>query len=218
MKKTLVFLLLAGTGSALAATVGDTYAMVVAEKGPPVGVLDAGSVQILTYPDAVIKVADGVVVSIRPPGKSPPAVARQVADVNPRPPAAPAAYDGPAVWETDFATAVDQARARKCHVLILYTGSDWCSWCHKMDAEVYSQPEFARYSHDKFVLLKLDYPRHTPQPEDVRNQNADLLRRYSVRGYPAVVLADAKGNALGRIDGYQPGGPGHFIQMLQAYE
>ncbi len=174
--------------------------------------------QILTYPDIVIKVADGVVVSIRPQGKAPPAVVRPVGDTSPRPPTAPAAYDGPAIWETDFAAALDQARVRKCHLLILYTGSDWCSWCHRMEAEVYSQPEFARYSHDKFVLLKLDYPRHTPQPEDIRNQNADLLRRYNVHGYPSVVLADAKGNALGRIDGYQAGGPGHFIQILQPFE
>jgi protein disulfide-isomerase len=218
VKKALVFLLLASAGSAYAATIGDTYAQVVAEKGPPVGTINAGSVQVLNYPDAVIKVTDGVVVSVRPQGKSPPTVVRQVADASPRAAAVPVAYDGPAVWETDYAAAVDQARARKCHVLILYTGSDWCSWCHKMEAEVYSQPEFARYSHEKFVLLKLDYPRHMPQPDEIRNQNAELQRRYNVRGYPTVVLADAKGNALGRIDGYQPGGPGHFIQMLQAFE
>ncbi len=210
--------MLAGAGSTFAATVGDTYAKVVAERGPPVGVMDAGSVQILTYSDAVIKVADGIVVSIRAQTRSQPAVVRQVADAVPRPAAAPAVYDGPAVWETDFAAAADQARARKCHVLILYTGSDWCAWCHKMEAEVYSQPEFAKYSHDKFVLLKLDYPRHTPQPDDIKNQNAELLHRYNVRGFPSIVLADAKGNALGRIDGYQPGGPGHLIQMLQAFE
>jgi thioredoxin-related protein len=87
-----------------------------------------------------------------------------------------------------------------------------------MDAEVYSQPEFAQYSHRKFVLLKLDYLRHTPQSDAAKAQNAELLERFNVRGFPEVIIADMKGNALGRIEGYQSGGPDHFIQLMQQYE
>jgi thioredoxin-related protein len=87
-----------------------------------------------------------------------------------------------------------------------------------MDAEVYSQPEFARYSHEKFVLLKLDYLRHSTQPDAVRTQNNEMLQRYNVHGFPYVVVADANAKALTRIDGYHEGGPDHFIHMLQGYE
>jgi protein disulfide-isomerase len=211
--------LLAAT-SALAVTIGDPYDKVIAEKGAPVAVLNAGSVRVLSYSDSIIKIKDGAVISVRATDKSFASIGNQPsptpAVVKPKP--APVPYDGPAVWETELGAAMDQARAKRCHVLILYTGSDWCSWCKKMDAEVYSQSEFAKYSHDKFVLLKLDYLRHSPQPEAVRSQNAEMLQRYDVHGFPFAVIVDVNGNAIGRFEGYQEGGPAHFIQMLKAYE
>ena len=45
--------------------VGDTYQQVLAEKGNPRSQIEAGSVRMLTYPDAVIKLKDDVVVSIK---------------------------------------------------------------------------------------------------------------------------------------------------------
>ena len=189
---------------ALAVTVGDTLESVVAEKGQPLSTATTGSVRILTYPDAVIRLKDGAVVSVRVPEK---------------PPAGPAAAppgNGPAVWETDAGAAMDQAKARNCRVLILFTGSDWCPWCKKMDAEVYSRPEFASFSRRELVLLKLDFPRHTAQPDAVRSQNAGLRERYGVSGFPTAVLVDATGRVVTTIEGYQQGGPGHFIEMLRS--
>ena len=191
--------------AAHAVAVGDTYDQVVAEKGAPPGISIAGSVRILTYPDAIIRVKGGVVVSVRAPDKPADAPAG----------AAAAPYDGPAVWETDAGAAMAQARARTCSVLILFTGSDWCPWCKKMDAEVYSQPEFARFAHEKLVLLKLDYPRHTPQPDAIKAQNAEMRGRYGVSAFPTALVVDADGKVLARIKGYQPGGPARFIQMLR---
>ena len=201
---------------AFAVNIGDTYDQVVAEKGTPVGTSSAGSMRILTYPDVIIRMKGDAVVSIRAPDKAPPANPAAMPAAKAR--SAPADYNGPAAWETDFGAAMDQARARKCRVLILFTGSDWCPWCKKMDAEVYSQPEFARHSNEKLVLLKLDYPRHTPQPDALKAQNAEMRERFGVTGYPQVVIVDAGAKILGRIKGYQEGGPSHFIQMIQAYE
>lgn len=216
MWKMVPLLAFLSASSAFAVSVGDSYDQVVAEKGAPVGSMGAGSVRILTYGDAVIKVRDGIVVSIRQPDKS-------VAYVPP-PPSAPAAkpaaapYEGPAVWETDFGAAMEQARTRKCHVFILYTGSDWCPWCKKMDAEVYSRPEFGSYSHDKFVLLKLDYLRYSPVTPENKIQNAELGEKYGVNSYPQVVIVDSTGRFLTRFKGYRAGGPEHFIGMLQPFE
>ena len=189
---------------ALAVTVGDTLESVVAEKGQPLSTATAGSVRILAYPDAVIRLKDGVVVSVRAPEKTPAA-----------PVAAPPS-DGPAAWETDAGAAMDQAKARNCRVLILFTGSDWCPWCKKMDAEVYSRPEFASFSRRELVLLKLDFPRHTAQADALRRQNADLRERYGVNGFPTAVLVDATGRVVTKIEGYRQGGPAHFIEMLRS--
>jgi hypothetical protein len=46
------------------ASVGETYDQVISEKGKPMSQVQAGSRQILTYPDSVIKVDNGVVKSV----------------------------------------------------------------------------------------------------------------------------------------------------------
>ena len=52
---------LGAAGSALSAVVGETYDQVIAEKGKPTSFVEAGSMQILSYPDATIKLKDNVV-------------------------------------------------------------------------------------------------------------------------------------------------------------
>ncbi len=49
---------------ALGSNVGDTLKQVIAERGTPKSKIEAGSVQILNYSDATIKLKDGVVVAI----------------------------------------------------------------------------------------------------------------------------------------------------------
>lgn len=58
----LLFALCAG---AFAASVGDTYQQVVAEKGNPKSQIEAGALRVLNYDDMTIKLRDNVVVSIK---------------------------------------------------------------------------------------------------------------------------------------------------------
>jgi len=58
-----------------AVDVGDSYDKVVAEKGQPKSLIDAGSMKVLTYPDMTVRLKDGVVVSVKasaPPPKAAP--------------------------------------------------------------------------------------------------------------------------------------------------
>jgi hypothetical protein len=57
--------------AALGSSVGDTYDQVLKEKGEPKSQIEAGAVRVLTYPDAVIKLKDNVVVSIRATAAAP---------------------------------------------------------------------------------------------------------------------------------------------------
>lgn len=202
-------LLLLTAAPALGVTVGETYDQVVAEKGAPAGSTITGSVRVLSYPDAIIKLKDKIVVSILEPDKT------KVVVMHPTevPEVAPVAD-----WEPNFATALGHAKARKCHVLIVYTGSDWSPWCQRMESEVYSQPEFARYSREKFVLLKLDYLRQTPQSVAAFTQNELLAQRYNVKSFPSVVVVDMNGKVVGRLSGYREGGTANFIRMVKPFE
>jgi thiol-disulfide isomerase/thioredoxin len=202
-------LLLLTAVPAFGVSVGETYEQVVSEKGAPAGSMDTGTFRILTYPDVIIKMKDKIVVSFREPDKT------QMELTHPAP---PPPVETTAVWETEFSSALRLAKARNCHVLIVYTGSDWSPWCQKMDAEVYSQPEFGKYSREKFVLLKLDYLRHTPMSVAAFTQNDELAQRYNVTSFPNVVIIDASGKLLGRLSGYREGGPANFIRMVKRFE
>ena len=112
---------------------------------------------------------------------------------------------------------MNQARSQNKLVLLDFTGSDWCPWCIKFNNEVLATPQFAAYAQDKLVLVKLDFPRHTPQSDDLKRANQELYERYNVQGYPSYILLDASGRELGRQVGYRPGGPDAFITELDGF-
>jgi protein disulfide-isomerase len=207
--------------SVLACTVGETYDQVIKEKGRPTNHLQAGSVQVLSYPDAVIKLNDNVVVSVRRPdaiwtsGGVPqaPRPAPALAS-NSAPAAAPEVHSGPATWSTDYNAALGQAKNDHRHVFLFFTGSDWCGWCKKLNREILATNDFNQYAQDKLELVELDYPRQKPQSDAVRSQNRMLMSRYNITGFPTVVVLDSSGKAVARL-GYEEGGPGPFISHLQ---
>jgi thioredoxin-related protein len=117
-------------------------------------------------------------------------------------------------WLTDLPKAEEQAKAEKKIVMLDFTGSDWCGWCIKLNKEVFSQPEFADYAKKNLVLVEVDFPRSKPQTEAQKEANAALQTKYSVEGYPTIVVLDANGKKLGEL-GYEPGGPKAFIAGLE---
>ncbi len=188
---------------------GDTYDAVITERGTPMGTLNAGSVQILKYSDQEIRLEGGVVVSIRQVRKS------GAAAIKPR--TAPAALPPtPELqWTDSFPEAVRLARDKQRQVFMFFTGSDWCEWCKRLEAEILSTPEFARYAADRFVLLKLDFPRKVQQPEDLATQNQTLAKRFRVAGFPTVIVFSSDGKRVADL-GYEPGGPAPFLEKLSA--
>ena len=115
---------------------------------------------------------------------------------------------------TNFEAARKQAAAEDKVLLIDFTGSDWCTWCVKLRKEVFVQPEFVAGTKDRFVLVELDYPKDQKLiPEAVAKQNAELLKKYPVSGYPTVLLCDSEGKPFATT-GYRPDGPKPYLAHL----
>ncbi|MCW1912800.1 thioredoxin family protein [Luteolibacter sp. GHJ8] len=116
-------------------------------------------------------------------------------------------------WTADYEAAKKRAAAEGKDLLIDFTGSDWCAWCIKLRKEVFEQPGFAP-AKDKFVLLELDYPKDESRvSEAVATQNAALIKKYPIKGYPTILLCDASGKPFAAT-GYQPGGPDKYLPHL----
>lgn len=117
-------------------------------------------------------------------------------------------------WSTNYDQAFQLAKTKKLPLLMNFTGSDWCSWCTRLDREVFSTPQFKEYAAEHLVLLKLDFPRDKAQNDSEKRQNKLLLDHYGVKGFPTIIILDSEGNYLDKM-GYQSGGPDSYIRDLK---
>ncbi len=121
---------------------------------------------------------------------------------------------GEAIWQTDFNAAQKQAAAENKHVLVDFSGSDWCGWCIKLHKEVFSKEDFISYADENLVLVSVDFPNSTPQSAEQKAANKALAERYGIRGFPTVLILNPPGEVVKRT-GYQQGGPGPYVEMIK---
>jgi thioredoxin-related protein len=117
-------------------------------------------------------------------------------------------------WTNDFTKAKSVAAEKKLPILALFTGSDWCPWCMKLNSEILSTDDFKTYAKDNLVLFIADFPRKSELPKEIKKQNEDLADKYKIPGFPTVVLMDATGKDLGQL-GYQEGGGKVFVESVK---
>ncbi len=123
------------------------------------------------------------------------------------------AGDEASLWQTNFEGAKTKAQAENKLLLVDFTGSDWCGWCIRLKQEVFDQDVFKKEAPQKFVLVKLDFPRQKQLPEELKKQNDQLAKQYEIQGFPTILVLDAEGQLIART-GYRPGGPEEYVKHL----
>ena len=121
----------------------------------------------------------------------------------------------PLEWQTSWDAAAEKAEKLDRPVFVNFTGSDWCGWCIRLHDEVFAQRPFREYSSENLVLLEIDFPQSKQLPEEHSRANHELAEKYSVLGFPTILLLDSQGAELART-GYQPGGSEAYVEHLQA--
>ena len=119
-------------------------------------------------------------------------------------------------WSTDLPAAQAQAKKDKKIVLMNFTGSDWCGWCKKLQAEVFTTKEFDAYAKDKLVLVEVDFPNQKQQSAALKKANEALQEKYKASGFPTIVALNGEGKEVWRQVGYMPGGPKAWIAKLDS--
>lgn len=115
-------------------------------------------------------------------------------------------------WQPNYNGAVSLARTTSKPILILFTGTNWCPACMKLEREVLTKPEFARTVGDKFVFLKAEFPSYTAESIHASPYKF-LLDRYQVDSFPTMIVIDVEGNVLFTVN-YQAGGPDAYANEL----
>lgn len=118
------------------------------------------------------------------------------------------------IWETDFEKAKTQAAASNKYMLLDFTGSDWCSWCIKLNKEVFGKEEFKTYAKANLVCVELDFPSKKKIGKKLKEQNDKLAKQFKVRGYPSVLILSPKGELVEKT-GYRKGGPEPYVEHLK---
>jgi protein disulfide-isomerase len=121
-------------------------------------------------------------------------------------------------WHTNIDEAIAVAKKENKPLFLFFTGSDWCGWCIRLQKEVFKTPDFEAWAKEKAVLVELDFPRRTPQPDAIKIQNSQLQQFFQVPGYPTVWLVKATTPIDGKTSfeqlgstGYVAGGPSKWL-------
>jgi len=118
-------------------------------------------------------------------------------------------------WYTDITQITKLSKETNKPVFGFFTGSDWCGWCHKLEADVMSKPGFKAWAKKNVILMELDFPRMKQLPEALAQQNGSLQQFFHVQGYPTVWIFNITQDSATRFNiipkgslGYPAGNPG----------
>jgi protein disulfide-isomerase len=84
----------------------------------------------------------------------------------------------------------------------------------KLDEEVFSKGDFKKFAKQNLICVLVDFPNQKNQSKKLKEQNAELAKKYGVRGYPTVIILSPEGDLAGRT-GYQEGGAKKYIEFLK---
>ena len=118
-------------------------------------------------------------------------------------------------WQTDFSKAQAQAKSEKKMVLMDFNGSDWCPPCKALRKTVLNSQEFKDFAKDNLVLVDVDFPHQKQQTEELKKANKALSEKFSIEGYPTVIVLSPDGKELKKMVGYDGQSAKEFIADLQ---
>ena len=120
-------------------------------------------------------------------------------------------------WRTDWDIAKVEAEQANKKLILVFSGSDWCIPCIKLEKEIWESPSFTQYAEQYYVLFRADFPKRKKNklPETIQKLNDRLASEYNSKGYfPLVVVLDAKGKVKGQL-GYEKLTPEAYIALIE---
>jgi thioredoxin-related protein len=123
-------------------------------------------------------------------------------------------------WQTDFEQAKKIATDQDKNIIIVFSGSDWCAPCIKLDKNIWQSEAFKNEAAKDWVLVKANFPRKKANelPKEQTEHNRKLAEKYNIEGsFPLVVVLDKNGKVLGKM-GFKNVAPEEYINMIHALE
>jgi thioredoxin-related protein len=103
---------------------------------------------------------------------------------------------------------------------LVFSGSDWCGPCIKLDKNIWQSDAFKKESAKKWVLVRADFPKKKANQlsDELTSSNKNLAEKYNKEGnFPLVVVVDSNGKVIGKT-GYANVEPEDYITILHGLE
>lgn len=122
-------------------------------------------------------------------------------------------------WVLDFDTAQQTAQSEDKIIVLVFSGSDWCGPCIKLEKTIWTTDEFNAYAKENYVMARADFPRRKANAlsQEQQAKNNKLAEIYNPKGYfPLVVILDKNLTVLGRT-GYKKMTPTEYVEHINSF-
>ena len=123
-------------------------------------------------------------------------------------------------WKSNFEEAKAQAAKENKNIILVFSGSDWCAPCIKLDKNIWQSEAFKAEAAKKWIIVKADFPKKKEHalPENQKQHNDKLAEKYNPEGYfPLVVVMDKNGKVMGKT-GFKKMDAEAYIAHLHSLE
>ena len=123
-------------------------------------------------------------------------------------------------WEMNIDKAKNRAALENKNIILVFSGSDWCIPCMRLEKNIWESADFISYSKEHFIMLRADFPKKKANAlsKDQQADNDKLAETYNKDGlFPYVVILDKNGKIKGST-GYKNNTPAEYIALLHSIE
>lgn len=123
-------------------------------------------------------------------------------------------------WNYNFEEAKKIATEQDKNIIIVFSGSDWCAPCIKLDKNIWQSDTFKKEAAKQWIIVRADFPRKKANelPKEQMDRNRKLADKFNPDGsFPLVVILDNNGKVLGKM-GFKNVSPEEYIKMIHAFE
>lgn len=123
-------------------------------------------------------------------------------------------------WTPNFEDAKLLAAKENKNILLVFSGSDWCAPCIKLDNAVWKSEVFQTEANSNWILYKADFPKKKANKlsTEITESNKKIAEKYNKGGnFPLVVLLDKTGKVLG-ITGFKNVSAIEYIKIIHSFE
>ena len=122
-------------------------------------------------------------------------------------------------WKTNFEVAKTEATNQNKNILLVFSGSDWCGPCIKLDRDIWKSACFMEFAKNNLILERADFPKKKQNQltPEIKELNQSLAEKYNKDGmFPLVVVVDKNGKVLGKT-GYKNVSPQEYVNILKSF-